>query len=62
MKINWNDKACCHSGNCVRTLPDVFAIEDGQFVIRPENGSEQAIAAVIEACPGKALSAAPDSD
>lgn len=55
MKITWNDKACCHNGNCVRTLPEVFSIEDGQFVIRPENGSEADIDKVIAECPSQAL-------
>ncbi len=36
MKVVWNDKACCHSGNCVKTLPEVFKVENGQFVIQPK--------------------------
>lgn len=60
MKVTWNDKACCHSGNCVRSLPEVFAIENGHFVIRPENAADDAVRAVVAACPGNALSAEGD--
>lgn len=60
MKVTWNQDACCHSGNCVNTLPEVFSIENGQFVIRADNGSDADINAAIAACPGKALRGAPD--
>lgn len=60
MKVTWNEKACCHSGNCVRTLPQVFAIENGHFVIRPENAAEEDVRAVVNACPGQALSVPAD--
>lgn len=56
MKIVWNEHACCHSGNCVKTLPQVFKVENGQFLIQPENASDAQIRQVVEACPGKALS------
>ena len=56
MKIVWNDQACCHSGNCVKTLPQVFKVENGQFLIQPENASDAQIQQVVTACPGKALS------
>ena len=55
MKVVWNEKACCHSGNCVKTLPQVFAVEDGQFVIRPDRAGEDEVRAAVAACPGKAL-------
>lgn len=57
MKVTWDDKACCHSGNCVKTLPEVFKIENGQFVIQPENASDEQVRQVVAACPGKALHA-----
>lgn len=41
MKVAWNEKTCCHSGNCVKTLPQVFKVEDGKFVIQSENASEE---------------------
>jgi len=56
MKILWNDQACCHSGNCVKTLPQAFKVENGQFVIQPENATAEQIQQVVAACPGKALS------
>ena len=61
MKVEWNQDACCHSGNCVRTLPAVFAVENGSFVIRPDKGTEAEINTVIEACPARALSWGEDS-
>ncbi|MBN8771758.1 MAG: (4Fe-4S)-binding protein, partial [Thiobacillus sp.] len=32
MKVVWNEKACCHSGNCVQTLQQVFQVADGKLV------------------------------
>ncbi|KAB2321286.1 hypothetical protein F8A86_05240 [Betaproteobacteria bacterium SCN1] len=55
MKVVWNDKACCHSGNCVKTLPEVFKVENGQFVIQPENASAERVQQVVDACPAQAL-------
>ncbi|MBS0329188.1 MAG: (4Fe-4S)-binding protein, partial [Proteobacteria bacterium] len=55
MKVVWNEKACCHSGNCVKTLPQVFKVEDGKFVIQPENATEEQVRQVVAACPAKAL-------
>ncbi len=55
MKVAWNDQACCHSGNCVKTLPQVFKVENGQFLIQPENATAEEVRQVVAACPGKAL-------
>lgn len=60
MKVTWNSMACCHSGNCVRSLPEVFTVEDGGLVIQPENASEQKVRAIVAACPGKALTLGAD--
>jgi len=62
IKVEWNSKACCHSGNCVRTLPAVFAVEDGKFVIRPEAAPADEVARAVRACPGAALSLAQGAD
>ncbi|MFV1922333.1 MAG: (4Fe-4S)-binding protein [Methylotenera sp.] len=56
MKVNWDSEKCIHNGNCVRTLPNVFKIENGNFVIQPENASEEEVLKVVAACPGKAFS------
>jgi uncharacterized Fe-S cluster protein YjdI len=56
MKVNWDGNACCHSGNCVKSLPEVFAVEDGQFVSRPENAPAERVREIVAACPGNALS------
>lgn len=56
VQIAWDPSKCCHSANCVRTLPQVFMVQDGQFVIKPEAASEEEIGKVIAACPSAALS------
>lgn len=55
MKVLWEEKMCCHSGNCVKSLPEVFKIENGAFVIQPENAEEKEVRTVVMACPAKAL-------
>lgn len=55
MKVHWNSKVCCHSGNCVKSLPEVFKIVDGNFVIEPQNASETDVRKVVNACPAYAL-------
>lgn len=55
MKVTWDEKICCHNGNCVRSLPEVFSVENGQFVIRTENADHQLIEQVVNQCPPKAL-------
>ncbi|MDO9465985.1 MAG: (4Fe-4S)-binding protein [Thiobacillus sp.] len=55
MKVIWDEKACCHSGNCVKTLPQVFKVEGGKFVIQPENATEEQVRQVVAACPAKAF-------
>lgn len=55
MKVVWDNNACCHSGNCVKSLPEVFKVENGAFVIEPENANESDVRKVVAACPAKAL-------
>lgn len=55
MNVHWNSKACCHSGNCVKSLPEVFKIVGGNFVIEPQNASETDVQKVVNACPANAL-------
>lgn len=55
MEVIWDSKACCHSGNCVKSLPEVFKVENGNFVIHPENASEAEVRKVVAACPAKAF-------
>jgi uncharacterized Fe-S cluster protein YjdI len=35
LEVTWDSKVCIHSGNCVKTLPQVFKVENGKFVIEP---------------------------
>ena len=55
MKVHWDSKVCCHSGNCVKSLPEVFKIADGKFVIEPQNASEADVRKVVHACPAHAF-------
>jgi uncharacterized Fe-S cluster protein YjdI len=55
MKVSWDEDVCIHSGNCVRGLPKVFQVKDGNFVIDTRAASEEEIRAVVEACPSGAL-------
>ena len=55
MKVKWDDSVCTHSGNCVKGLPRVFAIEGGQFVIRESAASEEEVRQQVAKCPSGAL-------
>lgn len=55
MNVVWNEKACCHSGNCVKSLPQVFKVEAGKFVIHAGNATEEQVRQVVAACPAQAL-------
>ncbi len=56
VEIKWDDKTCIHAGECVKGLPQVFKVEDGQFVIDASAASEADIRAVVAKCPSGALS------
>jgi uncharacterized Fe-S cluster protein YjdI len=55
-QIAWDPTRCCHSAHCVKTLPQVFMVRDGQFVIQPDAAPEDAVREVVAACPSQALS------
>jgi uncharacterized Fe-S cluster protein YjdI len=55
VKVTWDDKVCIHSGKCVATLPKVFRIEDGKFVIDESAGTDEEIQAAVAQCPSGAL-------
>ena len=55
MNVTWDQNKCCHAGVCVSSLPEVFKIEDGQFVIDTDKASEEAIMDVVDQCPSGAL-------
>jgi uncharacterized Fe-S cluster protein YjdI len=56
LEVNWNKDVCIHSGNCVKTLPQVFKVEKGKFVIEPSAAEDSKLRATVAACPSKALS------
>lgn len=55
MKVNWDEKFCIHSGECVKNLPSVFTVQDGKFVIIQDGASEDEIIKVVKECPSGAL-------
>jgi uncharacterized Fe-S cluster protein YjdI len=55
LEVTWDNNTCIHSGNCVKTLPQVFKIEDGKFVIDPAAADETRLRATVAACPSLAL-------
>jgi uncharacterized Fe-S cluster protein YjdI len=55
MKIQWDENQCSHSGQCVKSLPEVFKVENGQFIIEPDKGTEGKVLEVIKECPSGAL-------
>ena len=55
MEIKWDDKVCIHAGECVKGLPQVFKVENDQFVIDPSGASEAEIREVVARCPSGAL-------
>jgi len=56
MEVKWDENVCSHAGVCVTTLPNVFKVEDGNFVIDSEAASEAEIRDVVSKCPSGALS------
>ena len=55
LQVSWNKNVCIHSGNCVKTLPQVFKVENGKFVIDPSGADDDKVRATVAACPSKAL-------
>ena len=39
MQVTYAPQVCIHAGNCVTSLPTVFQVVDGQFVI-DQQGAE----------------------
>ena len=55
VEVTWDKNVCIHSGNCVKTLPQVFKVENGKFVIDPSAANDDKIRAAVAACPSGAL-------
>jgi uncharacterized Fe-S cluster protein YjdI len=55
LKVTWDKDVCIHSANCVKTLPQVFKVEQGKFVIDPSAADDSLVRAAVAACPSKAL-------
>ena len=55
IQVSWDPKVCTHSGNCVKTLPQVFKVEHGKFVIDPAAATDEQVKAAVAKCPSGAL-------
>lgn len=55
MTIFWRPDLCCHSGICVRELPQVYDPSERPWV-RMENAATEELIAQVEKCPSGALS------
>lgn len=55
MQVEWDQTKCCHAGVCVNSLPDVFKVVDGEFVIDASQASEEDVENVVNQCPSGAL-------
>jgi uncharacterized Fe-S cluster protein YjdI len=55
VEVTWDKNVCIHSGNCVKTLPQVFRVEKGKFVIDPSAAEDDKVRAAVAACPSGAL-------
>ena len=53
--IVWQSGKCIHSGNCVRSNPNVFQPKEKPW-IKPENDTTGEIIKAIKSCPSGALS------
>lgn len=55
MQVKWDESKCCHAGVCVKSLPEVFKIEGGEFMIDASKADEREIEEVVNQCPSGAL-------
>ena len=55
LQVSWDKDVCIHSGNCVKSLPEVFKVEGGKFVIDPSAADDSKVRAAVAACPSRAL-------
>lgn len=52
--VHWRGERCIHSGRCVAGLPAVFD-RDARPWVRADGADADAVAAVIDTCPSRAL-------
>jgi uncharacterized Fe-S cluster protein YjdI len=55
LEVTYDRKVCIHSANCVKSLPQVFKVENGKFVIDPAAAPAEKVRATVAACPSGAL-------
>lgn len=53
--VSWDQDVCSHAGKCVQGLPQVFKVENGEFVIDENAASAEQIKNTVAQCPSGAL-------
>ncbi|RLA20451.1 MAG: hypothetical protein DRQ61_05585 [Gammaproteobacteria bacterium] len=56
MQVKWDQDKCQHAGVCVKSLPEVFKVVDGNFVIDASQAADEDIRKVTGQCPAGAFS------
>lgn len=62
MQVTWDENKCCHAGVCVSSLPEVFRVENGQFMIDTSQTGENELINVVNQCPSGALQIVNDTE
>ncbi|WP_438950790.1 (4Fe-4S)-binding protein [Porticoccus sp.] len=55
MNVTFDGTICKHSGECVKRLPEVFKVIDGNMVIDTNQETDENIRATVAKCPTGAL-------
>jgi uncharacterized Fe-S cluster protein YjdI len=55
MQVKWDQDKCQHAGVCVKSLPEVFKVVDGNFVIDTSKAADEEISKVTRQCPAGAF-------
>ncbi len=55
MQVKWDQDKCQHAGVCVKSLPEVFKVVDGNFVIDTSQAANEEISKVTSQCPAGAF-------
>lgn len=55
IKVIWDAKVCIGAGVCVKSLPSVFQLKEGKFIIIPDGAPEAQVREVVSKFPSGAL-------
>lgn len=55
LTVDWDQDRCIHSGQCCKSLPAVFKLDDGRFIVDESQAEDTEIKMVVQRCPSGAL-------